>query len=61
MERQRYSDIHHHVGGISQRMQTLTLKNLERDGLVCKHVISSVPPHVEYELTKLGASLVPPL
>jgi len=47
------------VPGISQRMLTLTLRNLERDGLVARRVFAQVPPRVEYSLTPLGATLIP--
>ncbi len=45
------------LGGISQRMLTLTLRGLERDGLVTRTVFATVPPRVDYELTALGRSL----
>ena len=51
------SSIKRLVGGISQRMLTLTLRGLERDGLVTRTIFPTIPPRVEYELTKLGRSL----
>src|SRR5690242_4414752 len=53
----RYSDLHASVSGISQRMLTLTLKELERDGLITRTAFAEVPPRVVYELTDLGRSL----
>ena len=53
----RFSEIKRMVGGISQRMLTLTLRGLERDGLVTRTVFPTIPPRVDYELTKLGRSL----
>ena len=57
----RFNELRHAIGGISQRMLTLTLRNLERDGLVSRTVTPSIPPRVDYELTALGHSLVEPL
>jgi DNA-binding HxlR family transcriptional regulator len=57
----RYSEILRAVGGISQRMLTLTLKSLERDGLVLRNQYPTIPPRVDYELTKRGKTLVVPL
>lgn len=58
--RMRFTALQQHIPGISQRMLTLTLRNLERDGLVSRTVYAEVPPRVEYELTPLGKSLIPP-
>jgi DNA-binding HxlR family transcriptional regulator len=57
----RFSQIKREVGGISQRMLTLTLRALERDGLVTRTVHPTVPPSVEYALTDLGRSLLMPV
>lgn len=53
----RYSDLLANIPGISQRMLTVTLKALERDGLLTRTAFPEVPPRVEYELTGLGRSL----
>lgn len=58
--RQRFSELMRGIGGISQRMLTVTLRNLERDGLVTREIFAEVPPRVEYELTPRGQSLLPP-
>lgn len=55
---QRFSELRRDIEGISQRMLTLTLRRLERDGLVRRTVHAVVPPRVDYELTPLGASLL---
>jgi DNA-binding HxlR family transcriptional regulator len=52
--RLRFSAIKKEVGDVTQRMLTLTLRNLERDGLVTRHYFPEVPPRVEYELTEMG-------
>ena len=53
----RFNEIKRIVGGISQRMLTLTLRGLERDGLVTRTQYPTIPPRVVYELTQLGRSL----
>jgi len=58
-DRLRFSELLKHIPGISQRMLTLTLRQLERDGLVSRTVYAEVPPRVEYELTTLGETLIP--
>ena len=57
----RFSELKREVDGISQRMLTLSLRGLERDGLVTRTVTPSIPPRVDYELTELGASLRQPV
>ncbi len=57
----RYSELQREIGGVSQKMLTQTLRNLERDGLVERKVYPVVPPKVEYSLTPLGETLVKPL
>ncbi len=57
----RFSEIRRALGSISQRMLTLTLRGLERDGLVTRTVTPSIPPRVDYELTELGRSLIVPV
>lgn len=58
--RLRFSQLQQHIPGISQRMLTLTVRQLERDGLVSRTVHPEVPPRVEYELTGLGRTLIEP-
>ncbi|MFI1840739.1 winged helix-turn-helix transcriptional regulator [Streptomyces microflavus] len=53
----RFSELRRLIDGISQRMLTVTLRQLERDGLVRRTVYPVVPPRVEYELTPMGATL----
>lgn len=53
----RFSELRRSIDGISQRMLTVTLRGLERDGLVEREVFPQIPPRVEYSLTPLGASL----
>src|SRR5215813_13995562 len=57
----RFNEIKRMIGGISQRMLTLTLRNLERDGLVKRTVTPSIPPRVDYALTDLGRDLLSPV
>src|SRR3989475_9577729 len=57
----RFNEIKRMVGGISQRMLTLTLRGLERDGLVTRTVFPTIPPRVDYELTDLGRGLAQPV
>lgn len=58
--RARFSELERAVPGISQRMLSSTLKNLERDGMVIREVFPEAPPRVEYEMTGLGRSLLRP-
>lgn len=53
----RFNDLRRRLDGITQKMLTRTLRNLERDGLVRRTVYPTVPPRVEYALTELGADL----
>ena len=57
-QRLRFSVLKCRVEGITQRMLTLTLRNLERDGLVARHYFPQIPPRVEYELTEMGVGLL---
>ncbi len=57
----RFSELRREIDGISQRMLTLTLRGLERDGFVARTVTPSIPPRVDYELTPLGRSLCEPV
>lgn len=59
--KQRFSELRRSIEGISQRMLTLTLKDLERDGLITRTVYPTVPPRVEYELTPQGRTLLEPI
>jgi DNA-binding HxlR family transcriptional regulator len=57
----RFNELRREIPSVSQRMLTLTLRNLERDGLVSRAVTPSIPPRVDYALTALGHSLHEPL
>lgn len=57
----RFNELRRALGSISQRMLTLTLRALERDGLLTRTVFPTVPPRVDYELTGLGRSLLVPV
>lgn len=57
----RFNEMRRLINGISQRMLTLTLRGLERDGLVTRTVFPTVPPRVDYALTDLGRSLLGPI
>lgn len=57
----RFNELRRALGSISQRMLTLTLRGLERDGLVSRTVFPTIPPRVDYELTALGRSLLEPV
>jgi DNA-binding HxlR family transcriptional regulator len=57
----RFNELRRAIPSVSQRMLTLTLRNLERDGLVSRTVTPSIPPRVDYELTELGRSLQKPI
>jgi DNA-binding HxlR family transcriptional regulator len=57
----RFNELRRSIGGISQRMLTLTLRGLERDGLITRTVTPTVPPRVDYALTPLGRDLLNPV
>ena len=57
----RFNELRREIPSVSQRMLTLTLRNLERDGLVSRAVTPSIPPRVDYALTELGRSLLQPV
>jgi DNA-binding HxlR family transcriptional regulator len=59
--RLRFNELRRSIGGISQRMLTLTLRGLERDGLITRTVFPTIPPRVEYALTALGRDLLQPV
>src|ERR1700716_4115051 len=57
----RFNELRRALGSISQRMLTLTLRGLERDGLVTRTIFPTIPPRVDYELTDLGRTLLEPV
>lgn len=57
----RFNELRREIPAVSQRMLTLTLRNLERDGMVSRTVTPSIPPRVDYELTELGRSVQAPI
>lgn len=57
----RFTELKREVEGISQRMLTMTLRGLERDGMVIRTVTPTIPPRVDYELSPLGRSLREPV
>jgi DNA-binding HxlR family transcriptional regulator len=57
----RFNELRRSIASISQRMLTLTLRGLERDGLVTRTMFPTIPPRVDYELTELGRSLLGPV
>ena len=57
----RFNELRREIPSVSQRMLTLTLRNLERDGLVSRTVTPTIPPRVDYELTPMGHSLLKPV
>ena len=57
----RFNELKREINGVSQRMLTLTLRNLERDGLVTRTIYPEIPPRVEYCLTELGQTLKGPI
>jgi DNA-binding HxlR family transcriptional regulator len=57
----RFNELRRTIQGISQRMLTLTLRGLERDGLVSRTIFPTIPPRVEYALTPLGRTLLTPV
>jgi DNA-binding HxlR family transcriptional regulator len=57
----RFSELHRGIDGITARMLTVTLRGLERDGILTRTVHAAVPPRVDYELTPLGQTLLDPI
>jgi DNA-binding HxlR family transcriptional regulator len=57
----RFNELRRAIEGISQRMLTLTLRGLERDGLITRTIFPTIPPRVDYELTAMGRTLLKPI
>ncbi len=57
----RFSELRERIGGVAPKVLTQTLRRLERDGILSRTVYAEVPPRVEYELTKVGRSLIEPI
>ena len=57
----RFNELKRTIGQVSQRMLTLTLRSLEKDGLVSRKIFATIPPKVEYQLTPLGQTLITPV
>ena len=57
----RFNELRRQIDGISQRMLTITLRGLERDGLVKRTLFPTIPPRVDYELTEVGRTLLGPV
>lgn len=57
----RFNELRRRIDGISQRMLAITLRGLERDGLVKRTLFPTIPPRVEYELTDVGRTLLAPV
>jgi DNA-binding HxlR family transcriptional regulator len=57
----RFNELRRKIGSVSQRMLTLTVRGLERDGFLTRTVFPTIPPRVEYEFTPLGKSLLQPI
>ncbi|WP_331384817.1 winged helix-turn-helix transcriptional regulator [Rhizobium sp. BR 362] len=57
----RFNELKRTIGEVSQRMLTLTLRSLEKDGLVSREIFPTIPPRVEYRQTPLGQTLMTPV
>ena len=58
-DKKRFNELRRLIPGVTQRMLTLQLRELERDGIVCRTIYKQVPPKVEYSLTEFGKTLIP--